>query len=234
MDFHTPVVEVMVYVESEKRYFELRKQIVSQMADMIGKLKKLGYGGPAIPLLPCCSACAAPHVLLQPFMYASCSTCKTPCRHDLVVMMVVSHADMENLDMDDQRMPPDVRAWLRKYQRHTEMREKLAEMKAKLYGEPKPGASEKLGAELAAAASRKETLRSRTGTSLQHFLSALSATSSVTNGLHHIELVIICLVQVLSISRSPALYVMLHSMRRNVTEYACLQLSWRGVQGIAM
>ncbi len=57
--YNSTMLDYMVCVECEKQYYKLRTQLVSQRAEILGKLKKLGFGGSAIPFLLIWLACVA-------------------------------------------------------------------------------------------------------------------------------------------------------------------------------
>ncbi len=60
-------------------------------------------------------------------------------------------------------MPPEAHTWLQNYEKHLDWREKIDEMRARLFGPSQQGASEQRGEGPAHAASQTDTMRSRTG-----------------------------------------------------------------------
>ena len=164
ISFKATLYDLLVYQEAERQYFELRKQIVSQRDEMLGRLHKMEYGGPLTLVL---------NVLLSMCSFKLCKRNNAILARRFAAMSLTnSCADMDDMDdmdemdeinMNDPDIPSNVREWLEKYEQHNLMRTNCYRLKAQVFGEPRVGASQELGEGQAHAASLEETLRSRRG-----------------------------------------------------------------------
>ena len=127
MAFKTTVMDFLVYIECEKHYLELRKEIVSQREEMFGKLRRMGYGELLTLVLIYCLACAPSSFRRGQSQYSQGTVQPT---------LTILCADMDSLYMDDPNIPSDVHEWLEKYERHNLWRANCERLNAQIYGRP--------------------------------------------------------------------------------------------------